>query len=63
MLKFLATLYLEDMSKEDATATLSKIDEFTDSIEESQLTTITELANSLPPGKHFKKTATTLDEK
>ena len=63
MLEFLATLYLEDMSEEDASANLSKIEGFTDSIEVSQLTTITELANSLPPEKKFKKTAGNLKEK
>ena len=63
VLEFLATLYLEDMSEEDASANLSKIEEFTDSFEESQLTTISELVNSLPPEKHFKKTARTLEEK
>ena len=51
------------MSEEDASANLSKIEGFTDSIEEFQLTTVAELANSLPPEKHFKKTARNLKEK
>ena len=63
VLEFLATLYLEDMSEEDASANLSKIEGFTDSFEVSQLTTIAEIANSLPPEKHFKKTAGNLKEK
>ena len=64
MLEFLATLYLEDMSEEDTSATLSKIDDFTDSVESSQLTTISELANSLPAEKQlFKKTSATVKEK
>ena len=63
VLEFLATLYLEDMSEEDASTNLSKIEGFADGIEELQLTTVTELANSLPPEKHFKKTAQNLKEK
>ena len=64
VLEFLATLYLEDMSEEDASANLSKIEGFTsDGIEESQLATIAELASSLPSEKHFKKTAGNLKEK
>ena len=51
------------MSEEDASENLSKIEGFTDSIEEFQLTTVAELANSLPPEKHFKKTARNLEEK
>ena len=63
MLEFLATLYLEDMSEEDATANLSKIEGFADSVEESQLTTLAELASSLTPEKKFKRTAGSLKEK
>ena len=63
VLEFLATLYLEDVSEEDFSANLSKIEEFSDSIEVSQLTTITELANLLPVEKKFKKTAGTVKEK
>ena len=63
VLEFLATLYLEDMSEEDASVNLSKIEGFTDGVEVSQLTTIAELANSLPPEKHFKKTVGNLKKK
>lgn len=63
VLEFLASLYLEDMSQEEASANLRKIEDFQDDIEESQLDTVTELANSLPAEKRFKKVAKNVKEK
>ena len=63
MLEFLATLYLEEMSEEEASANLSRIEDFHDDVQESQLKTIDQLANSLPADRNFKKHAGTAEEK
>ena len=63
VLEFLASLYLEEMSHEEASTNLRKIEEYQDDVEDSQLDTVTELANSLPAEKHFKKVTKTLKEK
>ena len=63
VLEFLASLYLEDMSEEEALANLRKIEDFEDDVEDGKLDTVTELANSLPTEKRFKKVVKTLKEK
>ena len=63
MLEFLATLYLEEMSEEEASANLSKIEDFHTDVQETQLKTINELANSLPEERNFKKQAGNAEEK
>lgn len=63
VLEFLASLYLEEMSQEEASASFSKIEDFDDDIQDSQLETIAKLANSLPTEKHFKKVAENVKEK
>ena len=55
MLEYLATLYLEEMSHDEASVNLSKIEDFSDDIEQSQLDTIAELATSLPAERQFYK--------
>ena len=57
VLEYLASLPLEDMTSMEATTHLSRIDDLHDVIHVSQLTTVTELANSLPGEKKFKKMA------
>lgn len=63
VLEFLASLPLEEMSQAEATTNLSRIDDLHDLIHVSQLTTMTELANSLPGEKQFKKMAAKAQEK
>ena len=63
MLEFLASLPLDDMSASDATTNLSRIDDLHDLIHASQLATMTELADSLPGEKQFKKMASKAKEK
>ena len=63
VLEYLASLYLEDMSEEEASTSLKKIEEFQEEAEATQMDTITELANSLPVEKHFKKVEGNVKEK
>jgi hypothetical protein len=61
--EFLASLPLEDMMVSEATTHLSRIDDLHDLIHISQLTTMTELANSLPGERKFKRMAEKAKEK
>ena len=63
VLEFLASLPLEDMTAGEATTHLSRIDDLHDLVHISQLTTMTELASSLPGEKKFKKMAEKAKEK
>ena len=63
MLEFVASLPLEDMTSGEATMNLSKIDDLQEVIHVSQLTTMTELADSLPGERQFKKMASKAKEK
>ena len=63
VLEFLASLPLEDMTPSEATSHLSRIDDLQDVIHITQLITTTELANSLPGEKKFKKMAEKAKEK
>ena len=63
VLEFLASLPLEDMTAGEATTHLSRIDDLHDLVHISQLNTMTELANSLPGEKKFKKMAEKAKEK
>lgn len=51
------------MSAEEVSTNISKIEEFHQDIQVSQLDTIGELAESLPAEKGFKKTADSMEEK
>lgn len=63
MLEFLASLPLDDMTPGEATTNLSRIDDLQEFIHVSQLTTMTELAESLPGEKQFRKMAGKAKEK
>ena len=63
VLEFLATLHLDEMSEEKASMNLSKIEEFRDDIQVSQLEAIAELAESLPAEKGVKKAAVDAEKK
>ena len=65
VLEFFAPLYLEEMSPEKASMNLSKIEEFRDDIQVSQIEAIAELAESLPAAaeKGFRKAAGCAEEK